>query len=158
MPHNFWHVGLISTMFPAARVIYMRRDPRDVCMSIYSRVFSDGHPYATNLESIAHNYKMSVDLMEHWQSIEAARIIEVSYEQLIDDPEEQTRAIAAHCGLVWVPECLDFHERIDTSFTYSEMQVREPLNRKGIGAWRRYEPWLDSLLAALGGYGLLPEN
>jgi tetratricopeptide (TPR) repeat protein len=158
MPHNFWHVGLIARMFPAAPVIYMRRDPRDVCMSIYSRVFSDGHPYATALESVAHNYRMSVELMQHWKSIGSSQIIEVSYEQLIDDPEGQTKAIAAHCGLDWAPECLDFHERIDTSFTYSEMQVREPLNRKGIGAWRRYEPWLDTLLAALDGYGLLTES
>jgi len=47
MPNNFWHIGLIAEMFPAASVIYMRRDPRDVCMSIFSRVFSDGHPYAS---------------------------------------------------------------------------------------------------------------
>jgi tetratricopeptide (TPR) repeat protein len=144
MPHNFWHVGLIGAMFPAAPVIYMRRDPRDVCMSIYSRVFSDGHPYATQLESLAHNYRMSVDLMEHWKSVSAPRVLEVSYEQLVDDPETQTQAIASHCGLDWVPECLDFHKRVEKSFTYSEMQVREPLNRKGIGAWRRYETHLGA--------------
>ena len=158
MPHNFWHIGLISRMFPAAPVVYMRRDPRDVCMSIYSRVFSDGHPYATELETIAHNYRMSVELMDHWKTVESTRIVEVSYEQLVDDPEGETKAIAAHCGLEWVPECLEFHKRIDTSFTYSEMQVRKPLNREGIGAWRRYEPWLEPLFAALDGHGLLPKT
>jgi hypothetical protein len=73
----------------------------------------------------------------------------VSYEQLVDDPETQTQAIASHCGLDWVPECLDFHKRVEKSFTYSEMQVREPLNRKGIGAWRRYETHLGELVTAL---------
>jgi Flp pilus assembly protein TadD len=149
MPNNFWHVGLIAEMFPAAPVIYMRRDPRDVCMSIFSRVFSDGHPYATAFESLAHFYRLSVDLMQHWIDAYPSRIIEVSYETLIDNPETETQAIAEHCRLEWVPECLDFHERGGTSFTYSEMQVREPLNRKGIDAWRRYESQLDPLTDAL---------
>ncbi len=154
MPHNFWHIGLIRQLFPAAPIIYMRRDPRDVCMSIYSRVFSDGHPYATGLESLAHNYRMSVDLMQHWQSIDGDAICEVGYEQFIDEPEAETQRIAEHCGLDWTPDCLDFHKRIDSSFTYSEMQVREPLNRKGIGAWRRYEPQLTPLVDALNRLGL----
>ena len=155
MPNNFWHIGLIAEMFPAAPVIYMRRDPRDVCMSIFSRVFSDGHPYATRFESLAHFYKLSVDLMQHWMEVYPSRVIEVSYENLIDNPETETQAIAEHCGLEWAPECLNFHERSGTSFTYSEMQVREPLNRKGIDAWRRYESQLGPLADALHRRGLL---
>ena len=155
MPHNFWHVGLIAEIFPAAPVIYMRRDPRDVCMSIFSRVFSDGHPYATGFESLAHFYRLSVDLMQHWIDAYPSRVIEVSYENLVDNPETETQAIAEHCGLEWVPECLNFHERSGTSFTYSEMQVREPLNRKGIDAWRRYESQLEPLTDALRRSGLL---
>jgi tetratricopeptide (TPR) repeat protein len=157
MPHNYWHVGLICAMFPASPIIYLQRDPRDVCMSIFSRVFSDGHPYSTDFESLAHNFKLSVDLMHHWQTLYPSRVLAVSYEQMIDAPEEHTQAMAAHCGLQWVPECLDFHERIEKSFTYSEMQVREPLNRKGIGAWRRYEKHLEPLIAALDKYSLLDD-
>jgi len=158
MPHNFWHVGLIAEIFPAAPIIYMRRDPRDVCMSIFSRVFSDGHPYATDLQSLAHFHNVSADLMRHWMETLPSRIIDVSYEELIENPEQETQSIAIHCGLDWVPECLDFHERVGTSFTYSEMQVREPLNSKGVGAWRRYADRLDALLIALDDYGLLPES
>ena len=158
MPHNFWHVGLIAELFPAAPIIYMRRDPRDVCMSIFSRVFSDGHPYATRFESLAHFYKLSVELMQHWMEVYPSRVIEVSYEKLIDHPETETRTIAEHCGLEWVPECLNFHERSGTSFTYSEMQVREPLNRKGIDAWRRYESQLGPLTDALRQNGLLDQD
>lgn len=158
MPNNFWHVGLIAEMFPAAPVIYMRRDPRDVCMSIFSRVFSDGHPYATRFEWLAHFYKLSVDLMRHWVDVYPSRIIEVSYEKLIDHPESETQAIAEHCGLDWVSECLNFHERSGASFTYSEMQVREPLNRKGIDAWRRYESQLGPLTDALHLRGLLDQK
>jgi tetratricopeptide (TPR) repeat protein len=155
MPHNFWHVGLICTLFPAAPIIYLRRDPRDVCMSIFSRKFSDAHPYETGFATLAHYYNLSVELMRHWQALYPARILEVSFEALLDEPEEQTQQIARHCSLGWSADCLDFHERDGTSFTYSEMQVREPLNRKGVGAWRRYAGHVKPLVTALEGYGLL---
>ncbi len=73
MPQNYWHVGYICAMFPAAPVIYMRRDPRDVCLSIYSRMFSDAHRYATDLNSLAHYFGVSVQLMEHWKNLYPSR-------------------------------------------------------------------------------------
>lgn len=156
MPHNFWHVGFICAIFPSAPVIYLRRDPRDVCLSIYSRMFSDGHLYATDLNSLAHFISISVQLMDHWKKLYPDRILEVQYEELVANPEQQTQAIAAHCGLEWRAGCLDFHERVEPSFTFSEMQVREPLNAKGVGAWRRYEDGLRPLLDALQQYGINP--
>ena len=156
MPHNFWHVGFICAMFPAAAVIYMRRDPRDVCLSIYSRTFSDAHRYATDLESLAHYFSVALQLMEHWKSIYSSRILQVSYEDLVAKPDEETQKIARHCGLEWNSQCLNFHERVEASYTFSEMQVREPLNTKGVAAWRRYEEQLEPLSNALVRHGLLP--
>jgi tetratricopeptide (TPR) repeat protein len=155
MPHNYWHVGFICAMFPATSIVYMRRDPRDVCQSIYSRMFSDGHLYATGLESLAHYYAVSLDIMEHWKSLFPERVLEVVYEDLVLHPEQETQKIAAHCGLDWRPECLDFHSRLEASYTFSEMQVREPLNKKGIGAWQRYERQLQPLVRALQDNGAL---
>lgn len=151
MPTNFRHVGLICRMFPSASIIYVRRDPRDVALSIYSRRFADGHAYATNLGSLAHYYWLSQQLMSHWQRLHPERIIDVEYEQLIAEPEAQTRSIAEFCALEWRPECLDFHQRRDASYTFSELQVREPLNAKGIGRWRNYSealvPFIDACVA-----------
>ena len=50
--------------------------------------------------------------------------------------------------------CLRFHERRDASFTFSELQVREPLNAKGIGRWRKYEKHLAPFLAAFAAHGV----
>lgn len=149
MPHNFWHVGFICAMFPTAPVLYLRRDARDVCFSIFSRMFSDGHRYATDLQSLAHYYSVSVRIMEHWKALYPNRILELSYEDLVANPEQQTKLLASHCGLEWRPECLQFHERVEASYTFSEMQVREPLNSKGVAAWRRYEDELEPLMDAL---------
>ena len=151
MPTNFRHVGLICRMFPKASIIYVRRDPRDVALSIYSRRFADGHAYATDLDSLAHYYRLSQQLMSHWQGLHPDRIIDVEYEQLVTDPEAQTRSIAEFCGLEWRPEALEFHQRRDASYTFSELQVREPLNTKGVGRWRNYSealvPFIDACVA-----------
>ena len=112
-------------------------------------MFADGHRYACDLEWLAHYYSMSVRLLEHWKTVYGDRILEVIYEDLVADPTEQTRNIAAFCELKWDPVCLEFHKQDTASFTFSELQVREPINTKGIGAWRNYESQLAPLLAAL---------
>ncbi|GHF10373.1 sulfotransferase [Kordiimonas sediminis] len=154
MPHNFRHAALISQTFPDSPIIYMRRDPRDVCQSIFSRQFPDGHPYSCDQEWLAHMYHQSVLLMEHWKEVCPTRIMDVSYEQLAKNPEQEARRIVAFCGLEWSDSMLDFHTRNDTSFTFSELQVRQPINVKGIGRWRHYQTELVPLLTALDHYGL----
>lgn len=155
MPHNFRHVGLAAQLFPEVPIIYMKRDPRDVCLSIYSRMFPDAHSYAVDLDWLAHLYAQSERLKSHWLAAFPGRVIEVVYEDLVQDLEGQTKAIADFCGLDWNPGCLAFHTKAGTSFTYSELQVRKPLNKDGIGRWRHYEQQLAPLTEALGRYGVL---
>lgn len=151
MPTNFRHVGLACAMFPAAPIIYLQRDPRDVAISIYSRNFGDAHFYATDPGSLAHFLVASQRLMSHWKSVYPGRIMDLEFEQLVREPEREARRLVEFCGLEWQPECLNFHERADASYTFSEVQVREPLNAKGIGRWRNYEkslaPFIDALVA-----------
>ena len=154
MPTNFRHVGMICSMFPSAPIIYMRRDPRDVALSIYTRRFTDGHAYSTDLCNLAHFCAVSQRLMSHWKKLYPERIVEIEYEQLVEEPELQSRLIAEFCRLQWRPECLDFHERTDASYTFSELQVREPVNTKGIGRWRSYEEHLAPFIDACIAYGV----
>ncbi|MBT8079455.1 MAG: sulfotransferase [Gammaproteobacteria bacterium] len=145
MPHNFRNIGLITLMFPSAPVIYMRRDPRDVCLSIYAREFPEGHSYACDLGWLAHFYAQSVRIMRYWQALYPDRILEIVYEDLVDDLEATTLKLAKFCRVDWNSSCLQFQRKQSTSFTFSEMQVRKPLNRAGIGRWRHYERELAPL-------------
>jgi hypothetical protein len=151
MPTNFRHVGMLCRMFPDAPVIFVRRDPRDVSMSIYTRMFPDGHAYATDLENIAHYYGIAEKLRAHWQQLYPERIMTIDLETLINEPEQESRRLADFCGIEWQASCLDFHERQRASYTFSEMQVREPINTKGIGKWRNYSesmaPFVDACVA-----------
>ena len=154
MPTNFRHVGMICSMFPDAPIVYVQRDPRDVALSIFSRRFADGHPYATEFDSLAHYYAVSQQLMSHWKSLYPERIVDIGYEELVKGRKAETRRLAEFCGLVWQPECLDFHERTDASYTFSELQVREPLNAKGIDRWRKYAEPLAPFVEACIAYGV----
>lgn len=155
MPHNARHVGLICALFPSAPIIYMRRDPRDACLSIYSRPFPDDHRYACDMIWLADFCARITRLMEYWKAILPHRILEVRYEELVDEPEAVTRELADFCNVHWSPQCLEFHENVQHSFTFSEIQVRQPLNRDGIGRWRHYERQLQPLIGVLEEHGLV---
>ncbi len=147
-PTNFRHIGLICHLFPDAPIVCMHRDPRDVALSIYTHRFPDGHPYATDLDDIAHYCAVFLHLMDSWRERYPERILDIAYEKLVLEPEEQTQRLARFCGLTWRSECLDVHQRRSTSITFSELQVREPINDKGIGRWRNYDEALRPFTAA----------
>lgn len=154
MPTNFRHLGLICGMFPRAPIILLRRDPRDVGLSIFSRYFPNGHAYATDLADIAHYTAAAERLQDFWRKRYPDRIFDIAYEQLVASPEDATRELADFCRLEWRPECLDFHTRVDPSFTFSERQVREPVNLQGVGRWRDYAVQLEPMIAALVAKGM----
>jgi hypothetical protein len=74
----------------------------------------------------------------------------VIYEQMVADPEAETRALLAHCGLPFEDACLRFYENDRAVRTASSEQVRRPIFRDGLDQWRRFEPWLAPLAEALG--------
>jgi hypothetical protein len=77
-------------------------------------------------------------------------VVEVNYEDLIEDQEGQSRRLIAALGLKWEAACLAFHTNPSPSATASAAQVRRPLYRDSVGLWRRYAPELAPLAAGLG--------
>jgi tetratricopeptide (TPR) repeat protein len=69
MPHNFTYIGLIALLFPGARIIHVRRDPRDIALSIFFHHFTGHHPYAYHLEDLAQHYRFYHRLMAHWRRV-----------------------------------------------------------------------------------------
>ncbi|WP_316234191.1 sulfotransferase [Bradyrhizobium sp. SZCCHNR1098] len=151
MPLNFLFVGLIHAAFPRARIINTRRDPLDNCVSCYSLLFTGAQPFAYDLTELGHYYRGYESVMDHWhQVLPPGILMDVQYEDLVDDLEGVSRRVLAHCGLDWEDACLDFHRTERMVRTASLMQVREPIYRRSIGSWRRYEKHLGPLCAALG--------
>ena len=90
--------------------------------------------------------------MDHWRTVTPGRVVDVSLEALIADPEAQIRRLLEACGLSWDPACLSFHETERAVGSASAAQVRRPLYATSQQRWRRYERHLGPLLQALGPY------
>jgi len=148
-PMNFYALGLISMLFPKARIIWCRRDPRDVAISIYGENFSLSERFATRLDAIGQCVNLHNRLMRHWQRVLPNPILELEYEQLVTEPEVQTRRLLDFAGLDWHPDCLDFHARDRGVQTPSRWQVRQQIHSRSVGRWKNYESALGPLLAAL---------
>jgi tetratricopeptide (TPR) repeat protein len=152
MPLNFVFVGLIHMALPNARIIHMRRDPLDTCVSCFSLLFTGSQPFAYDLGELGRYYRGYEAVMEHWHRVlPAGTMIDVHYEDLVDNLESASREALQHCGLDWEDACLDFHDNKRIVRTASLMQVRAPLYRSSIGGWRRYATQLKPLADALGG-------
>ena len=111
MPGNFLYVGLIRLILPNARIIHTMRDPVDTCVSCFSRLFTYGQPFSYDLAELGRYYRWYHELMEHWRSVlPAGAMLDVAYEDVVDNLEEQARRLIDYCGLPWDDRCLSFHE------------------------------------------------
>jgi tetratricopeptide (TPR) repeat protein len=150
LPTNHLHLGLIATLFPRARIIHCRRNPLDTCVSCYLSYFR-GLPFTWDLEDLGQYYRQYERLTAHWNAVLPLPVLEVRYEELVENQEEVSRRLVAFCGLEWDERCLAFHENSRPVHTVSALQVRRPIYKSSVGRWRRYEAHLQPLLKALGG-------
>jgi tetratricopeptide (TPR) repeat protein len=150
MPSNWMHVGLIRAMLPQARIIDVRRDALDCCFSNYAQHYPRGHEFTHSLEDLGRHYRNYERLMAHFDAVAPGAITHVRYEELIERPEETIRDLLERLRLPFADSCLRFFENGRAVRTPSAQQVRQPINRRGIGRWRQYECWLGPLNEALG--------
>lgn len=150
MPNNWAHVGLIHLALPNAKIIDARRHPLGCGFSGFKQHFARGQGFTYDLKDIGRYYADYVDLMAHVDALLPGRVHRVIYEQMVADPEAETRALLAHCGLPFEDACLRFYENDRAVRTASSEQVRRPIFTDAADHWRNYEPWLGELKAALG--------
>ncbi len=158
MPINFLYAGLIHRAMPNARIICLRRDPMDACLSNFRQIFNGEaahYWYSYGLETTARYYALFDRLMAHWRAVlPPDRFTEVQYESVVADLEGEARRLIDFCGLPWDDRCLNFHENEAPVATPSAVQVRNPIYSSSIGRWRRYGPGLEPLRAALAAAGV----
>ncbi len=133
LPGNYNQLGLIFRAFPEVRVIHCTRDPLDLCLFTYFKIFTTGHEYSFDLEDLAAHLRNYREMMDHWQRLYGERILTVDYETLVRAPQETGCRLYTHCGLDFPPT------NLDAEFTTDQ-----------IGHARHYEAQLAPLYAALG--------
>lgn len=149
MPHNFMHLGLIAILFPRAKIIHCRRNPLDNCFSIYTNALNDRHAYANNLSDLGWYYRQYSNYMDHWRAVLPSKMLEVQYENVVDNLENQVRRLLDFLGLPFDEACLNFQQNRRSVITMSRAQIRQPLYRTSVERWRPYETHLGPLISAL---------
>lgn len=150
MPNNFFHVGLIHLILPAAKIIDARRHPMATCFSTYSQLFARGQRFTYGLTNVGRYYCDYVELMDHWDEVLPGKVLRVQYEDVVNDTESQIRRILDYCCLPFEQSCLEFYRTDRAIRTPSSEQVRRPIYRGGLEMWRNYEAHLDALKDSLG--------
>ncbi|MCP3902883.1 MAG: tetratricopeptide repeat protein [Planctomycetes bacterium] len=149
---NFENLGLVSLIVPRARVIHCRRDPVNTCFSCFATALDwISFDYATDLEAVGRRYLEYERLITHWNAVLGEPILEVDYEQLVDEQEAVTRTILEFLGLPWEDRCLRFHESSRPAATLSQDQVRRPVYRSSVRRADRFGAHLEPLRRVLGG-------
>jgi len=150
--NNIMHIGSIARMLPKAKIIHVRRNALDTCLSIYkNNITGDLFDYGHDLGELGRYFCMYERLMAHWKrTLPEGMLIEIDYEKLVADQERQSKALLHACGLQWNPACLDFQQAGNRVLTASMTQVRQPMYAHSVGAAKPYQQHLQTLVDALG--------
>lgn len=145
MPFNYRMLGILALAFPQAKIIHLKRDPLDVCLSCYFVKFKESLSFSYNLVELGHYYRDYERTMAHWRKVLSIPIMEIQYEDLVSDQERQSRALIEFCELPWDDRCLSFHKTDRPILTASSWQVRQPMYTSSVKRWQSYDKYLGPL-------------
>lgn len=152
LPGNVFYLGLIAILFPNATIIHAVRHPLDTCLSCYFQNFTNVR-WANDLATIADVYGLYREVVAYWKSVlPEGRIVDVRYEQLIEEPEIHGRHMLNACGLDWDSENLEFYNKEKVVRTASVWQVRQPIYQSSKMRWKNYASHIAQLADALSDY------
>ena len=150
LPNNWLFVPFIQLILPNAKIIDARRHPLSCCFSNFRQHFARGQDFTYDLQSLGRYYSDYVRLMAHVDAVLPGRVHRVIYERMVDDTENQIRALLDYCGVTFEPQVMEFYKTERAVRTPSSEQVRRPIYRDATEEWRPYEPHLGPLKEALG--------
>jgi tetratricopeptide (TPR) repeat protein len=152
-PMNYQHLGLLAEVFPNAKFIHCRRSPMDNCFSIFKLSFADDQSYAHELTALGHHYTLYEGMMDKWKEMYPHRILDIHYEDTVADIKAQCIRLVEFLGLAFEPAMLEFYSSERLVRTPSASQVRQPIYKSSVQAWKKYEQHLQPLVSALGEKG-----
>jgi len=157
MPLNFFYAPLIRRCLPNAKIVCLRRNPLDTCLSNYRQLFATSfsyYNYAYDLLDTGRYYAAFDALTKLWHESLADNYLEIRYEDVVEHTEREARRLVAFCDLPWDPRCLAFQDNAAPVATASSAQVRQPMYRTAIGRWRHYGRELTPLRELLAAAGI----
>jgi tetratricopeptide (TPR) repeat protein len=157
LPFNVLYLGFIAKAWPDAKIILVVRNPMDSCFSMYKQVFTWAYKFSYSLDGLGRYFEAYQRLRNHWQEVLKDRLIEVEYESLVTDQENQTRILLDKLGLEFEQSCVDFEKNKAPIATASSVQAREKVHSKSVNKWTRFAKQLQPLKEHLENAGIKVE-
>lgn len=151
MPVNFRFIGIIAAAFPEAAIVHVDRVAEAVCWSCFrTRFTSLGMGFTYSQETLGAFYRGYVSMMAHWEALQPGHVRTMSYDALIQTPEDQMRRLLTDLELPWDDAVLSFEQNERLVRTASAAQVRRKIYSGSSDVWRAFAPELGPLLRAIG--------
>ena len=148
-PLNFRWIGFILSLFPNSKIIHCKRNKIDNCWSIYKNNFAGSLNFSNNLEDLGFFHNLYEELMSFWNNKFKDKIYNLSYEDLVNNPEVQIKLLIKFCGLDWDANCLESHKNTKTIKTVSFAQARKPIYKSSVNSSSKYFKYLNKLKSVL---------
>jgi len=149
-------LALALRLFPEASLLIALRDPRDVVLSYLFTMIPLNWISAAAI-NVIEACQFYADTMRHWLWWRPRLdwpSCELHYEQMIADPDGETKRVAEFLGLSWDASMLDERRRSERKAvrtpTYDD--VTKPLYKRALGRWRNYQSYLEPGLPILQPY------
>lgn len=138
--NGYW-IDRISSEIPSARFIHVVRDGRAVLNSTFNttRPYGEGEKMARDPLTLARLWTKLVRRVDDYAAANPGRCIQIRYEKLISDEEEQIARIGEFLGLGegTMMEGEDYHEKIPDKEKAVHKLISSPGVPKRVNAWKR---------------------
>lgn len=144
-PLNFIWIGIIKILLPNSKIIHCKRNPKDNILSLYKNDFDDRLNFSYDFKDLLQFYKEYLDLMNTWKTKLHGEIFDVTYENIISNPEEEIKNLLNFCELDFEENCLSFYKNKRPIKTVSSAQARQPLYNKSVNSYKNYEVYMKEI-------------
>ena len=106
-------------------------------------------PWCYDQGELSKYYKSYSSLMEYYFYFNEKKIINVNYDNLVNNPEEQVKSLVKKVGLDWSEAYLKFYENKRLVTTASVNQVRQKIYKSSSKGWENYKNYFKNLFEDL---------
>ena len=141
-PHHAYIAGLIQKIHPSAKFLHMRRDPREVMLSIYCNNFPTAFSYAADLNAIADYLALHETMIIRWQQA-GINIAIAQYETFQQSPEQKGAEIFAKLERKFDKTYLAPEKRDHMVRTFSAAKIRAPIKTGATMRFDKYKNFIE---------------
>ncbi len=142
---NYFYLGFIKHFFPGSKLIHCQRNSKDNCLSIYKNLFTDNESWKYDENELIEYFSFYKKVMNFWIKKIGDDILNIKYEELVNNNEETVKNIINYCRLEWSEKCLNHHDYVAPIKTLSLNQANKPIYSSSVGSSNNYDIYLKKM-------------